>query len=142
MHLPHDSISISKYNDSYFVKTPTGKTLELGSEYSIEVNEVNNINGISLHYDVNLAEKYIKNCCDAASLYREALIMGIYPQDARGLLPLDTATKVVYTYSYKEWQHIIDLRFHGTTGKPHPNAKEIIGLLIPILEQAHNSNKK
>lgn len=137
----YNSIQITKYIDKYYVNTGKGDPLELRNEYPIKLNEINNINGISLHYDVNIAEKYIKNCYNAASLYREALIMGIYPQDARGLLPLDTATKVVYTYSYKEWQHIIDLRFHGTAGKPHPNAKEVIGLLVPLLEQAHNSNK-
>lgn len=137
----YNNIQIDRCINKYYVNTGKGDRLELRNEYPIKLNEVNNINGISLHYDINLVEKYIKSCYDAASLYREALIMGIYPQDARGLLPLDTATKVVYTYSYKEWQHIIDLRFHGTTGKPHPNAKEVIGLLIPLLEQAHNSNK-
>ena len=45
------------------------------------------------------------------------------PQDARGILPLDTATKCFYTYSVKEWKHILDLRYKGTTGKPHRNAK-------------------
>lgn len=44
------------------------------------------------------------------------------PQHARGVLPLDTATKVVYTYSGREWMQIFDLRLRGTTGKPHPNA--------------------
>lgn len=47
------------------------------------------------------------------------------PQHARGVLPLDTATKVVYTYSGREWKEIFDLRLRGTTGKPHPNAQEV-----------------
>lgn len=42
-------------------------------------------------------------------------------QDARGVLPLDTATRCIYTYSVREWRHIIDLRYYGTTGTPHPN---------------------
>ena len=50
---------------------------------------------------------------------------GMLPQDARGILPLDTATKCFYTYSIKEWKHILDLRYKGTTGKPHHNAKII-----------------
>ena len=53
----------------------------------------------------------------------------INKQDARGLLLLDTATVCVYTYSGKEWRHILDLRYRGTTGKPHPNAY-IIGEMI------------
>ena len=53
----------------------------------------------------------------------------MYRQDARGILPLDTATKCVYTYSVEEWRHIIDLRYYGTTGKPHPQMKEIANLI-------------
>lgn len=43
-------------------------------------------------------------------------------QDARGVLPLDTATRCIYTYSILEWRAILDLRYYGTTGKPHSNA--------------------
>lgn len=50
-------------------------------------------------------------------------------QDARGILPLDTATRCVYTYSILEWRAILDLRYYGTTGKPHPNAKIIAGMI-------------
>lgn len=53
----------------------------------------------------------------------------IHRQDARGKLPLDTATRCVYTYSLKEWRAIIDLRYYGTTGTPHPNARLIAGMI-------------
>lgn len=39
--------------------------------------------------------------------------------EIRGMLPLDTHTKVIYTSTIEEWNHIIDLRLNGTTGKPH-----------------------
>ena len=58
--------------------------------------------------------------------YNRLLKSGLKPQDARGVLPLDTYTVVAYTYTLADWSHILDLRYHGTTGKPHPNAK-IIG---------------
>ena len=58
--------------------------------------------------------------------YNRLLKSGLKPQDARGVLPLDTYTVVAYTYTLAEWSHILDLRYHGTTGIPHPNAK-IIG---------------
>lgn len=61
--------------------------------------------------------------------YRYMIDDGMKPEDARGILPLDTATKVIYTYSVQEWKHIIDLRYYGTTGKPHPNAKLVIGMV-------------
>ena len=58
--------------------------------------------------------------------YNRLLKSGLKPQDARGVLPLDTYTVVAYTYTLSEWSHILDLRYHDTTGKAHPNAK-IIG---------------
>ena len=57
--------------------------------------------------------------------YNRLLKSGLKPQDARGVLPLDTYTVVAYTYTLAEWSHILDLRYHGSTGKPHPNAKMI-----------------
>jgi len=55
--------------------------------------------------------------------YNVALHLGLPAQDARGFLPLDTASRVVYTYSVYEWRRIMALRLVGSTGKPHPNAK-------------------
>lgn len=58
--------------------------------------------------------------------YNRLLKSGLKPQDARGVLPIDTYTVVAYTYTLAEWSHILDLRYHEMTGKAHPNAK-IIG---------------
>ena len=68
---------------------------------------------------------YLSGCKISDWLYRRLLKSGMKPQDARGILPLDTYTVVAYTYTITEWQHILDLRFRETTGKAHPNAKEI-----------------
>ena len=67
-------------------------------------------------------------------MYNLALKFGMKPQDAREFLPLCTATKCVYTYSINEWQHILDLRYRGTTGKSHPNAKLIAGYIAVLLD--------
>ena len=61
--------------------------------------------------------------------YKILVDCGMHIQDARGVLPLDTATRCVYTYSIDEWRNIINLRYYGTTGKPHPNAKIIAGMI-------------
>lgn len=50
-------------------------------------------------------------------------------QDARGILPIDTATRCIYSYNILEWRHIIDLRYYGTTGTPHPNAYIIASMI-------------
>lgn len=73
---------------------------------------------------------YLESCQDCFATYN-ALInqYDAIPQDARGVLPLDTLTLCAYTYSISEWRAIIDLRYYGTTGKPHPNAKLIAGMI-------------
>lgn len=55
-------------------------------------------------------------------------------QDARGILPIDTATRCVYTYSTKEWFDIIKKRVYHTTGKAHPNAT----IICKLIEQELN----
>lgn len=72
---------------------------------------------------------YIQSCDSSFNNYKYLVDAGLYRQDARGVLPLDTATRCVYTYSVDEWRAIIDLRYYGTTGKPHPNAKLIAGMI-------------
>lgn len=72
---------------------------------------------------------YIQSCDDSFTNYKYLVESGLHRQDARGVLPLDTATRCIYTYSIREWRHIIDLRYYGTTGTPHPNAKIIAGMI-------------
>lgn len=72
---------------------------------------------------------FIQGCDSQFNRYKRLVNNGMNRQDARGVLPLDTATRCVYTYSINEWRHIIDLRYYGITGKPHPNAKIIAGMI-------------
>ena len=72
---------------------------------------------------------YINNAKSSFDRYKLLIENSMPRQDARGVLPLDTATRCVYTYSADEWRAIIDLRYYGTTGQPHPNAKIIAGMI-------------
>jgi len=73
--------------------------------------------------------------------YRKLILDGMKPEDARGVLPLDTATKVIYTYSVQEWQHILDLRLYDKTGKAHPNCHVVMQMVkdqINAFAKEHN----
>ena len=72
---------------------------------------------------------YLNSCKRAFEDYNNLLELGMLPEDARGVLHIDTATVCAYTYTITEWRHILDLRYYGTTGKPHPNAKIIAGMI-------------
>ena len=64
---------------------------------------------------------------------------GIRPELARGVLPNDCKTEIVVTATEREWQHIINLRYHGTTGAPHPQIKELMSMAYPILKEQSNN---
>lgn len=82
---------------------------------------------------------YIQSCDNSFTNYKYLVESGLHRQDARGVLPLDTATRCVYTYNLREWRAIIDLRYYGTTGKPHPNAKIIAGMIRDnLMELGYN----
>lgn len=69
---------------------------------------------------------YLKKETD---IYSHLIENKIAPEDARRVLPLDTATRCAYTYTLDEWKHILDLRYYEKTGKAAPDAK-VIGELI------------
>lgn len=80
-------------------------------------------------YSEIIKHRLIESMTISTDSYNYLVKIGVRPQDARGVLPLDTATKAVYTYRIEEWRHILDLRYYGITGTPHPNAKIIANLI-------------
>jgi thymidylate synthase (FAD) len=67
-----------------------------------------------------------QGCEHDEKTYFDLLNCGCKPEEARGNLPTDLATELIITANYEEWKHIFDLRYKGTTGKPHPKCKEVI----------------
>lgn len=64
--------------------------------------------------------------------YMNLIASGRKPQEARVVLPLDTATELVHTAFVSDWKHFFDLRALGTTGAPHPDAK---ALALPLYNE-------
>ena len=85
--------------------------------------------------DAVSALSYYNLACEAEKTYMTLLLRGMKPEDARGVLPLDTATKVIYTYSVQEWQHILDLRLYDKTGKAHPNCHVVMQMVKDQINQ-------
>lgn len=82
--------------------------------------------------DTNPQHVYLNNCKKDFAKYQWLVEHGVKKQDARGLLPLDTATKVIYTYSIREWRHILDLRCDT---RAHPNARIIATMIKHELKE-------
>lgn len=97
-----------------------------------EAELFNNDNNVDLDEAMNV---YLNGCKRDFEEYKILVDKyKIHRQDARGKLPLDTATRCIYTYSTKEWFDIIKKRVYHTTGKAHPNAT----IICKLIEQELN----
>lgn len=80
-------------------------------------------------YQTILYKFMLKSCEWFYKIARSKYGLNLLAQDARFILPLDTMSKVVYTYTVAEWEYIVNMRLWDWTGKAHPDAK-VIGQLI------------
>ena len=75
---------------------------------------------------------FIANLNNAERDYLDLISLGWKPQEARAVLPNSLKTELVVTGFTSDWNHFFDLRARGTTGAPHPQAKE---LAEPLMEE-------
>lgn len=66
--------------------------------------------------------------------YETLLEDGLKPEQARGVLPLDTATTFVMGGFKSDWERMLDLRLNEGAGKVHPQMKELAQLIKLELE--------
>lgn len=83
-----------------------------------------------------------ESCEHDEEVYFKLIEMGAKPQEARDNLPTSVKAELIVTASETEWQHIINLRYHGTTGAPHPQMKELMGIAYPLLVAASDNRLK
>lgn len=85
--------------------------------------------------ELEIEDYYLLSCREAFDSYKGLLDRGVKPQDARGILPLDTLTKVVYTMPISKWRDIINMRYYDSTGPAHGNCHVVIGMVKEELEK-------
>lgn len=77
----------------------------------------------------SMEDQFVAYLFTASNQYIELIDQGWQPQQAREVLPLCTATEIIHTAFASDWKHFFDLRYYGTTGKPHPNMVELSTLM-------------
>lgn len=75
--------------------------------------------------DKSLESIFIASLNNAEKDYIDLIDLGWKPQEARAVLPNSLKTELVVTGFVSDWNHFFDLRAKGTTGAPHPQAKEL-----------------
>lgn len=69
--------------------------------------------------------------------YNNLIRLGWQPQQARIVLPCAINSPLIKTAFVSDWCHFFNLRALGTTGKPHPQAKE---LAEPLMKEFINQD--
>lgn len=78
---------------------------------------------------------WLDSCMRAETDYFNLIDLGATPQEARDVLPNGLKTDIWVGAFEDEWQHIINLRMHGTTGAPHPKIKSLMELAFNDLTE-------
>lgn len=71
-------------------------------------------------------------CESCQNAYNALIECGRSPQEARSVLPNSLKTEIVVTMNLREWIHFFNLRVLGTTGKPHPQMKQVAALALKV----------
>lgn len=87
--------------------------------------ELTFINPIWAKHDKSGHEQLTSALHYAENYYRFLIREGWKPQQAATVLPNALKTELVMTGTVEQWKHFFDLRAKGTTGAPHPQAKEL-----------------
>lgn len=95
-------------------------------------DEITVIRPSQLAGDPVALKAWVGACEMAEDAYLAMLGAGIAPEDARSVLPMSLKTEVVVTANLREWRHILALRAVGTTGRPHPQMREV---MMPLLDE-------
>lgn len=77
--------------------------------------------------------RYLASLVDANYTYILLLNKGWTPQQARAILPNSLKTELVVTGFTSDWNHFFDLRYRGTTGAPHPDAKQVASMAHDLI---------
>lgn len=111
MNRHHDNFYICEQSTRFvnFSKDKFGCEITINKPYWYDTDEVNPCYKCAWESAIADAEQH----------YFEMVRGNVSTDIIRGVLPLDTHTRAIYTATIEEWEHFIQLRYYGTTGKPH-----------------------
>lgn len=81
--------------------------------------------------------QFIRAMDNCENAYTKLRMFGWKPQEAREILPNALKTELIMTGFTDDWKYFFDLRAVGTTGAPHPQAKE---LAEPLMNEFKSKN--
>ena len=86
-------------------------------------------------YDWTPEDYFMFNCLVSEWNYNHLIEEGWQAQQAAEVLPQCIKGDMIITGFEDDWKHLLDLRYYGTTGAPHPMVKELAALMKEELEK-------
>ena len=139
--LRHRSFSFQEFSQRYadvelmsFAKAPALRRQD-------KKNRQNSINDLSDDVVFPLQVKAQLLMDQTAQLYKEMLEAGVAKECARGILPLDTPTRLYMSGTVRSWLHYCDLRCANGTQLEHQKiaegARQILRECLPSVSAAY-----
>lgn len=80
---------------------------------------------------------FLSSMYQAELAYMKLIGKGWSPEKARKVLPGSTATTIHMKANFREWMHVLNLRYHGSTGRPDPTMKDLMEPLYGFLSKLY-----
>lgn len=71
-----------------------------------------------------------KQMLSAEEAYMDLVAIGEPPEYARSVLPTCLKAEIGMTANVREWRHVIGMRYLGVAGRPHPQMKQAMALVL------------
>ncbi len=125
--LRHRSFSFQEFSQRYAVATDVEIPELRRQDLKNRQNSINDL-------DPNIAELFDRKIDEhfnqAQDLYQQLLDRGVAKECARGVLPLNTVTRLYMSGTLRSWLHYVDLRGDNGTQKEHMTIARSIGELL------------
>ena len=85
--------------------------------------------------DIFAYRQFYEHLENVEKTYDSLIEEGWKAQEAAEVLPQCIKADMIITGFEGDWKHLLDLRYKGTTGAPHPMVKELATLIKNELEK-------
>ena len=125
--LRHRSFSFQEFSQRYAVATDTAVPQIRKQDEKNRQNSTDDMEEETVKYYEQRIEDHFK---ESMELYESMLHSGVAKECARGVLPLNTVTRMYMSGTIRSWLHYIDLRGDNGTQREHMSIARSIGNIL------------
>ena len=125
--LRHRSFSFQEFSQRYAVATDTAVPQIRKQDEKNRQNSTDDMEEETVKYYEQRIEDHFK---ESMELYESMLHSGVAKECARGVLPLNTVTRMYMSGTIRSWLHYIDLRGDNGTQREHMSIARSVGQIL------------